>query len=257
MRSEVPGAVLTEAQQAAADAGLKGLMPYDYLFLDYVIAALAQAGIDDVCLVVGPGNRELVAYAEVRHGVGSGRVAVSTALQSVPRGTADALASARSFTGNEPFLVLNSDTFYPVAGLREMTALEGAGLLVVERAETLGDQATNLTPDRLASFAIVETDGAGSALRLVEKPGREHYESLPDPLWLSVNCWRFDASIYEFCASLDPSPRGELELPAAALAATEAGMPIRIVPTSGVLDLSTRSDIEPVGRLLPGATFFA
>jgi len=252
MRSPVAGAVLTAEQRAAAHAGLKGLMPFPRPFLDFVLAALTEAGIDQVCLVVGPQNSALMDYAAGRNG----HPGLSTALQSEPRGTADALASARAFTGADSFLVLNSDTFYPAAGLRGMTGLDGAGLLVVERAETLADPTSNLDHDRLCSFAIVETDSAGSICGLEEKPGRERYDSLPDPLWLSVNCWRFGPSIYEFCLGLEPSPRGELELPAAALAAAHSGLVIRPVATRGVLDLSTRADVEPVGRLLPGVLEF-
>ena len=53
-------AVLTEAQRKAADAGLKAMMPIgDRVFLDYVIESLADAGYDDVGLVIGPEHHEL------------------------------------------------------------------------------------------------------------------------------------------------------------------------------------------------------
>ena len=254
MRLAVPDAVLTPDQRAVADAGLKGLMPFGRPFLDHVVSALAEAGIDEVCLVVGPGSHEIVAYVEGHQGFEGQRMELSTALQSRPLGTADALSSAASFTRDQPFLVLNSDNFYPVAGLRQLVSLGGAGLLAIERSATLRDPTTNLGADRLANFAVIEADAEGSIRRLEEKPARERYDHLPDPLWLSVNCWRFDPSIYDFCADLKPSGRGELELPAAALAAVEAGVTIRLVPTQGVLDLSTRADVAPVGRLLPGGS---
>lgn len=250
MQASACDARLTPQQRRAADDGLKGLMPFEQPFLDYVIATLAQAGIAEVCLVVGPRSRALRDYAE--NAVGGPRV--TTAIQRRPRGTADALLAAREFTAGGPFLVLNSDTYYPLPALESLASLDGWGLLVVERDATARDPTTHLSADRLASFAVVTTSGSGDALEvagLEEKPGRERLDALPAPVYLSVNGWRFDAAIHDYCAGLTPSSRGEYELPSAALAAVEAGVVIRLVPATGVLDLSTRDDVAEVARLLP------
>ena len=47
---------LTGQQAAAADAGLKAMIPIERPFMDYVISALADAGCRRVCLVIGPGR---------------------------------------------------------------------------------------------------------------------------------------------------------------------------------------------------------
>src|SRR5690606_3579280 len=55
MRAPADGVVLDTAQAAAAGAGLKCMMPIGGRpFLDYVLHALADAGIDDVALVLSP-----------------------------------------------------------------------------------------------------------------------------------------------------------------------------------------------------------
>src|SRR4030095_8970680 len=52
---------LARAQADAVDRGMKSRMPMSdgRPFLDYLLAALAEAGISDVCLVVGPEHGEV------------------------------------------------------------------------------------------------------------------------------------------------------------------------------------------------------
>ncbi|MDO8666338.1 MAG: hypothetical protein Q7J79_06970, partial [Gemmatimonadales bacterium] len=54
MRRADPAATLDQEQRSAADAGMKGMIRIGRPFLDYLLSALANAGIRDVCLVVGP-----------------------------------------------------------------------------------------------------------------------------------------------------------------------------------------------------------
>ncbi|GAE76472.1 UTP-glucose-1-phosphate uridylyltransferase [Cutibacterium acnes JCM 18918] len=54
MRKSVEGVSLTADQAAAASAGVKAMISLDDRpFLDYVISALADAGFDEFCLVIG------------------------------------------------------------------------------------------------------------------------------------------------------------------------------------------------------------
>ena len=54
MRAGADAAALDPAQAAAADAGLKAMMPFGRPFLDFVLHDLAEAGIREVALVLGP-----------------------------------------------------------------------------------------------------------------------------------------------------------------------------------------------------------
>ena len=59
-------ASLSPEQRAAAASGSKGMMPLGARpFLDYVLSALADAGITDVVLVIGPEHDQLREYFKV------------------------------------------------------------------------------------------------------------------------------------------------------------------------------------------------
>src|SRR5690625_5383180 len=96
MRRADDTAQLDEDQAAVAASGVKALIDVGRPFLDYVISVLADVGVDEVCLVIGPEHEVLREYAAR---VSGGRVTVTTAVQAEPLGTADAVAAARDFAG--------------------------------------------------------------------------------------------------------------------------------------------------------------
>lgn len=232
------GTALTGEQRRLADAGLKMLMPIaGRPLLDRSIDALREAGIERVCLVTSSGA--------ALDGVAADRsdVAVATAVQRAPRGTADALASAAEVVDREPFLMVNADTYYPPAELARLVALDGCGVLAVDRRRATGSPG-GLDIDRLAQFALLELAPGGTVSRLIEKPGVRRLAALPDPVLLSVNGWRFDRRIFRHCGEVTPSARGELELPSAVNAAIAAGIDFEpVVAREPVLDLTARADV--------------
>jgi glucose-1-phosphate thymidylyltransferase len=68
------------------------------------------------------------------------------------------------------------------------------------------------------------------------------------PIYASMNCWRFDPSVFEFCREVPVSLRGELELPRAVqLGIDQHRAKFRVVTLSQpVLDMSSRGDIARV-----------
>src|SRR6516225_6988815 len=64
MRREDPGAALDASQSAAADAGLKAMIPIGRPFLDYVLSGLANAGFQQACMMIGPENQSVSEYYE-------------------------------------------------------------------------------------------------------------------------------------------------------------------------------------------------
>ncbi len=155
---------LSDAQAAVADTGVKGLVPVGRPFLDYAISALADAGIRDVCLVVGPEHDAL----HERYGSTQfSRVRIGFAVQAEPRGTADAVLAAERWTAGEPFLVVNSDNYYPVDAMRTLAALEEPGLVAFSREGLLNSG--QISPSRVLSFAVLELTG-DYLTRIIEKP---------------------------------------------------------------------------------------
>jgi glucose-1-phosphate thymidylyltransferase len=247
MRSAGGLAAADTAQAKVADTGVKGMIPFRRPFLDYVVSALADAGCRGVCLVIGP-EHEVVREHYERHP--PERVRVSYAIQEEARGTADAVLAARAFAAGDPFLVLNSDNYYPVDVLRALVRLDGQGLPAFRRSTLVTE--SNIDPDRLRSFAMLTIDRDGYLLDIVEKPDSDTFARYGDDVRVSMNCWRFGPSIFEACASIPPSARGEVELPNAVRHAVRVmGERYRAIPIdAGVLDLSRRDDIAEVERRL-------
>lgn len=257
MRAHDSGAELTVEQHRAAEAGLKALMPIaGRPFLDYVLGSLADAGVRSVGLVIGPGGPEgpggpaddpvRAHYANV-----ATRVSLDFIVQREARGTADAVLAAEDWAAGLPFLALNADNLYPVSVLRNLAALDEPGLPVFDREDLVAS--SNIPPERIQSFALLEVDARGILTRIVEKPSGADMPAPGEPMLVSMNCWRFDSRIFSACRDVEPSPRGELELPLAVMLAIRRGVRFRAVRARGpVLDLSRRADASEVSRRLRG-----
>ena len=242
---------LTDEQRRAAERGAKGMMPLGTRpFLDYVLSALADAGIRDVTLVVSPDADEMRDYFERTHV--PERVRVRFAVQAEPRGTADAVQSVRGVVDEAPFLVLNSDNFYPVRAYADLAALGGPGLVAFE-AETLVRE-SRLEPERVLRYALLDIDDDGVLRAVREKPPADDPLAQRAERWVSMNLWSFTPVIFEACARMRPSPRRELEIQdAVTIAMRDLGERFHVVRMrAGVLDLSSRADVAFVASQLAG-----
>ena len=242
MREADPAVTLTPDQQRSADAGLKPMMPInDRPFIDYVLGAVADAGVADVALVVAPDHQIIRRHFDEH---APARLRVAFVVQDAPLGTAHAVLAAERWAGREPFLAMNADNLYPVPALRDLTSLGEPGLLAFDAEDLV--RTSNIPADRVKAFAIVETDDEGYLTRVTEKPA-----DLPPALRISMNCWRFDARIFDTCRDVPRSPRGEFELPQAVTLAVGRGMRFKALPARGpVLDLSRRADMADLARRL-------
>jgi glucose-1-phosphate thymidylyltransferase len=249
MRAADQGAAIDARQAAIADQGIKAMIPIGRPFLDYVLSALADAGCDDVCLVIGPEHTSIREYYG-RPGLLS-RVRVSFAIQDEPIGTANAILAAERFVGEDRFLVMNADNYYPVAAYSALRELGEPGLIAFGRDALLADG--QIAPERIMKFALLDVSADGYLRRIVEKPDAATARSMGAAL-VSMNLWAFDAGIFEPCRTVGVSPRGELELPIAVQHAIDRyGRRFRAVPMdASVLDLSSRADIAAVGEALKG-----
>ena len=248
MRSTDPAAALTEDQRRAADAGHKAMMPIaGRPFLDFVLSAAADAGLERVAIVVAPNHEGLRHYYQVISP--PDRVRVDFVVQSEARGTADAVLAAERWIGDDPFLVMNGDNLYPVHALSALRVMREPGLPGFDPEDLV--RSGNVAADRVRAFAMVEQDADGYLTRIVEKPSVEDMTRLGPRARVSMNCWRFDARILDACRGVTPSARGELELPGAVALAIAQGMRFKVLPAAGpVLDLSRRADAADLSRRL-------
>lgn len=250
MRKDAPQVKLSPTQERIAASGVKALMPIDRPFLDYVLTAVADAGYRRLCLVVGPEHHELRQYYGTT--LSYTRLEVEFAVQEKPLGTADAVAAGEAFAAGEPFLMINSDNYYPVPALAALRQLDGPGLALFDRESMLAG--SNIPAERLLRFAVVEVGADQYMKRIIEKPAPAVVEALPPPIGVSMNCWRFGPEIFPACRAIPPSPRGELEITdAVQYAIDRLGVRFRALPfAAAVLDLSSREDVEGVAQRLAG-----
>ena len=248
MRAASPDDALGREQRNAADAGLKAMIPIDRPFLDYALSAFADAGLRDVCLVIGPEHEAIREYYST---VAAHRLRITFAIQDNPIGTADAVLAARDFASDDDFLVANSDNYYPASVIEMLSRSPAPALPAFSRAGLLRDG--QIPAERIAKYALLDIGADGVLRRIVEKPGEQQLRELADAR-VSMNCWLFDSGIFEACERVPPSPRGEVELPLAVQFGIEhLGMRFHTFPTdAAVLDLSHRADIPTVTDRLRG-----
>ncbi len=248
MRRAETEAELDERQTAVADSGVKALIPVGRPFLDYVLSALADAGYDRVCLVVAPDHEAIRRYYTEQ--VAVNRVQIEFDVQQRPKGTADAVAAAKPFARQDPFLVINSDNYYPPQALAALRRRHGMAAAMFDRQSMIAQG--NVDQERLNQFGVARVDQRGFLQRIVEKPSAELLASLPEPVLVSMNCWRFGPPIFQACGAIGPSPRGEWEITTAVqYAIDELGQPFGVETVrAAVLDLTGRRDIAEVARRL-------
>lgn len=253
MRRDDAGAALDEQQAAVAKTGVKAMMPIGSgdragrPFLDYLISGLADAGLREVVLVIGPEHDAIRTYYDHDHP--PTRVKVRYAVQQDPLGTANAVIAAATEIGDEPFLVLNADNYYPREALHWLAASNRAATIAFDRDVLVRDG--NIAPQRVRAFAVLTLSDDGRLTGIVEKPGDTLDLSSEAARWVGMNCWALTPELVDACRRVPRSVRGEFELPEAVALALSEGTEIHAERMAlGVLDLSHRADIAVVARAL-------
>jgi UTP--glucose-1-phosphate uridylyltransferase len=111
--------------------------------LQIILEEAVAAGVEEICIVVAPGQQP--AYTEAA-GIGADRLHFVE--QAEPRGYGHALALARSFTGNDPFLHLVSDHLY----LSRAKARCAQQVVELARAEGCAVSAVQATREALLPY---------------------------------------------------------------------------------------------------------
>ncbi len=243
MRRSDDTATLEASQVAAAESGVKGMIPIKRPFLEYVLSALADAGITDVVLVIGPDHGVVRQY--FTREAPPTRVRLRFVVQPAPIGTANAVTVAADAIGDAPFLVLNADNYYPVAAFSLLAADDSAGVVAFDRDALVRDG--NIDAERVRAYAVLDVDPDGALRGIIEKPGDALDLTSEAAKWVGMNLWAVTPAIVDACRRVPLSSRGEFELPEAVGLALREGGAVRAVRLSApVLDLSRRSDIASV-----------
>jgi glucose-1-phosphate thymidylyltransferase len=180
--------------------------------LFYGIEAMAEAGIEDVGIIIAPetgGEIEAAAGDGARFGV-----RISYIVQDEPRGLAHAVLTAERYLGDSPFVMYLGDNLLQggiselVAAFREHEPDSLILLTAVPDPEHYG----------VAELAGGDSGSPGRVVRLVEKP------SEPATDLALVGVYMFTASIHDAARAIEPSGRGELEITDAIQHLVDAGM---------------------------------
>src|SRR4051794_39866103 len=162
--------------------------------LFYGIEAMAEAGIEEVGIIIAPETGD-----EIRDAAGDGSAfggRITYIVQDEPAGLAHAVLTAEPFLGADPFVMYLGDNLLQ-GGMTE---------LVAAFRNDQPDALILLTPvPDPEHYGVAELED-GRVVRLAEKP--------PEPKTdlALVGVYMFTALIHEAARAIEPSQRGELEI---------------------------------------------
>lgn len=253
MRRSLRSSTLDPIKAKFAERGWKPFIPVaGKPFIDHQLRVLSELGIREACLIVGPEHLEIRDhFDEVGLELG---MKIGFAVQEEPLGTADAVYASKDFVGEDSFLLLNGDNFYPREALEPLIRQKDSERCYVAGFE-MGSlvKLGNFSPERIRSFSVMEVDEKLNLVRIVEKPEKPEEYRTSHGILVNMNLWRFNPMIFDACKKVKPHPvRGELELTSAVqLMIDERVCEVKVIPLrSYVLDLTYSSDIPYVERIL-------
>ena len=175
----------------------KQLLPvYDKPMIYYPLSTLMSAGIREVLIINTPHEQPLF-KALLGDGSQWG-MSLHYAVQPEPGGLAQAFLIGEDFIGDDPSCLILGDNIFHGAGMRQLMHNAGAR---DSGATVFGYRVHD--PER---YGVAAFNEAGQVMDLEEKPAK------PKSNYAVTGLYFYDNQVVEMAKSLQPSPRGELEI---------------------------------------------
>ena len=175
----------------------KQLLPiYDKPMVYYPLSVLMLAGIREIAVITTPGDQE-----QYRRTLGDGKqwgVSLTYITQPSPDGLAQAFILAEEFLAGAPSALVLGDNIFYGHGLPEM--------LAAADAKPMGGTVFGYRVADPERYGVVEFDGTGKAISIIEKP------EVPPSNYAVTGLYFLDGTAPNRARKVAPSARGELEI---------------------------------------------
>ena len=175
----------------------KQLLPvYDKPMIYYPLTSLMMAGMRDVLIISTP--QDTPRFEQLLGDGAQWGMNLSYCVQPSPDGLAQAFILGADHVGNHPSALILGDNLY--------YGHDFSSLLKRADAQTSGASVFAYHVKDPERYGVVEFDATGKALSIEEKPVK------PKSRYAVTGLYFYDNQVVDIAKSIQPSPRGELEI---------------------------------------------